>query len=91
MIPSGHLLSVLIFFPALGALSLLLLKSDDEKWIRQLTFVISLVEFVFSLLLLWSVPVGTPAIRSKNSTNGSLPRLSIITWGLTESACFWLF
>ena len=60
MIPGGHLLSVLIFFPAFGALALLLLKADDEEWIRQLTFVISLVEFVFSLLLLWAVPIGTP-------------------------------
>jgi NADH-quinone oxidoreductase subunit M len=58
MIPSGHLLSVLILFPAFGALALLLLKSDDEKWIRQLTFVISLVEFVFSVLLFWAVPIG---------------------------------
>jgi NADH-quinone oxidoreductase subunit M len=60
MLPSGHLLSVLIFFPAFGALALLLLKADDELWIRRLTFVISLVEFVFSLLLLWAVPIGTP-------------------------------
>jgi NADH-quinone oxidoreductase subunit M len=58
MIASGHLLTVLIFFPAIGALALLLLKNDDELWIRRLTFVISLVEFLFSLLLLWAVPIG---------------------------------
>ncbi len=52
MIPTGHLLSVLIFFPAFGALALLLLKADDELWIRRLTFVISIIEFLFSLLLL---------------------------------------
>ncbi len=57
MIPGGHLLSVLIFFPAFGALALLLLKADDELWIRRLTFVISLVEFLFSLLLLWAVKI----------------------------------
>jgi NADH:ubiquinone oxidoreductase subunit 4 (subunit M) len=57
MIPGGHLLSVLIFFPAFGALALLLLKADDERWIRRLTFVISLVEFLFSLLLLWAVKI----------------------------------
>jgi hypothetical protein len=28
------LLSVLIFFPALGALALLLLRSEDHLWIR---------------------------------------------------------
>ena len=60
MIPSGHLLSVLIFFPAFGALALLLLKADDELWIRRLTFIISLVEFLFSVLLLWAVKVDAP-------------------------------
>jgi NADH-quinone oxidoreductase subunit M len=55
---SGHLLSVLIFFPALGALALLLLRGDDELWIRRLTFVVSAVEFLFSLFLLRAVPIG---------------------------------
>jgi NADH-quinone oxidoreductase subunit M len=58
MVASGHLLSVLIFFPAAGALALLLLRNDDERFIRQMTFVISLVEFLFSLILLWLVPIG---------------------------------
>jgi NADH-quinone oxidoreductase subunit M len=58
MLATGHLLTVLIFFPACGALALLLLRNDDELWIRQLTFVISLVEFFFSLLLLWTVPLA---------------------------------
>jgi NADH-quinone oxidoreductase subunit M len=48
----GHLLSVLIFFPALGALALLFLRKDDELWIRWLTFAVSLVEFLASLALL---------------------------------------
>ena len=55
---SGHLLTVLIFFPALGALTLLLLRGDDELWIRRLTFVVSAVEFLFSLFLLRAVPIG---------------------------------
>jgi NADH-quinone oxidoreductase subunit M len=55
---SGHLLSVVVFFPALGALALLLLRGDDELWIRRLTFVVSTVEFLFSLLLVRVVPVG---------------------------------
>jgi len=57
---SGHLLSVLIFFPAFGAASLLLLRGDDELWIRRLTFVVSIVEFVFSLFLLRAVPINAP-------------------------------
>jgi len=52
------LLSVLIFFPALGALALLLLRSDDHLWIRRLTVTISVAEFIFSLLLIPRVPLG---------------------------------
>ena len=55
---SGHLLTVLIFFPALGAAALLLLRGDDELWIRRLTFVVSVVELVFSLFMLRGVSIG---------------------------------
>ena len=55
---SGHLLTVVIFFPALGALALLLLRGDDELWIRRLAFVVSAAEFLFSLFLLRAVPIG---------------------------------
>ncbi len=57
---SGHLLSILIFFPAFGALALLFLRSDDDLWIRRLTFVVSVVEFLFSLILLRVVAIGAP-------------------------------
>jgi NADH-quinone oxidoreductase subunit M len=53
------LLSVLIFFPALGALALLLLRADDHVWIRRFALLIAVVEFIFSLLLLVKVPVST--------------------------------
>jgi NADH-quinone oxidoreductase subunit M len=52
------LLSVLIFFPALGALALLLLRGEDYVWIRRLALTISIVEFVFSLFLIPRVPIG---------------------------------
>ncbi|HEV2103742.1 MAG TPA: NADH-quinone oxidoreductase subunit M [Candidatus Acidoferrum sp.] len=55
---SGHLLSILIFFPAIGALALLCLKSEDEYWIRRLTFVVSVAEFLLSLILLRVVAIG---------------------------------
>ncbi len=58
MMTSGHLLSVLIFFPAFGALAVLFLSKDDETWIRRVTFGISVVEFLFSLLLLGPTAVG---------------------------------
>jgi NADH-quinone oxidoreductase subunit M len=58
MLAGGHLLSVLIFFPAVGALALLLLRSDDHKYIRTLALIVSVVEFLFSLLMLRDVPIG---------------------------------
>src|SRR5258707_3392740 len=55
---AGHLLSVLVFFPALGALALLLLRGDDHVWIRRLALTISIAEFLLSLLLIPGVPAG---------------------------------
>jgi len=59
MLHGGHLLSVLIFFPAVGALALLLLRGDDHKFIRIIALIVSLAEFIFSLLMVRSVPIGT--------------------------------
>jgi NADH-quinone oxidoreductase subunit M len=56
--PLPGLLSVLIFFPALGALALLLLRGDDHVWIRRLALTISIVEFIFSLFLIPKVAIG---------------------------------
>jgi len=58
MLAGGHLLTVLIFFPAVGALALLLLRADDHKYIRYLALTVSITEFVLSLFLLWKVPVS---------------------------------
>jgi NADH-quinone oxidoreductase subunit M len=60
MLPGGHLLSVLIFFPAVGALALLLLRGDDHKYIRFIALIVSIAEFLFSLLLIRGVPVDAP-------------------------------
>ncbi|MGB7281846.1 MAG: NADH-quinone oxidoreductase subunit M [Candidatus Acidiferrum sp.] len=57
--PAGPLLSILIFLPAIGALALLFLRSDDHEWIRRLAFAVSLAEFILSLWwLLRGVPIG---------------------------------
>jgi NADH-quinone oxidoreductase subunit M len=58
MLTGGHLLSVLIFFPAVGALALLLLRGDDQKYIRYISLIVSVVEFLFSLWMLFKVPVA---------------------------------
>lgn len=54
----GHLLTFLVFFPAVGALALLWLRGEDEVWIRRFTLVVSLVEFLASLLMLRAIPIG---------------------------------
>ena len=57
-VAARHLLSVLIFFPALGALALLLLRGDDHVWIRRLALTISIVEFLLLALSDSGVPIG---------------------------------
>jgi NADH-quinone oxidoreductase subunit M len=58
--PAGPLLSILIFLPAIGALALLFLRSNDHEWIRRLAFAVSLAEFILSLWwLLRGVPLGS--------------------------------
>jgi NADH-quinone oxidoreductase subunit M len=58
MLSGGHLLSVLIFFPAIGAAALLLLRGDDHKFLRSIALLVSVAEFLLSLLLLRGVPPG---------------------------------
>jgi NADH-quinone oxidoreductase subunit M len=58
--PAGPLLSILIFLPAVGALALLCLRSNDHEWIRRLAFAVSLAEFILSLWwLLRGAPLGS--------------------------------
>src|ERR1700682_1137128 len=63
MLPGGHLLSVLIFFPAIGALALLLLRGDDHVYTRGIALIVSIAEFLFSLLLLRGVPITSADYR----------------------------
>src|SRR5690349_11192105 len=59
MLSGGHLLSVLIFFPAVGAVALMMLRGDDHKFIRSIAMLVAAFEFLFSLLLLRGVPIGS--------------------------------
>ncbi|MGH9741134.1 MAG: complex I subunit 4 family protein [Candidatus Acidiferrum sp.] len=62
--PTGPLLSILIFLPAFGALALLFLRSDDHEWIRRLALAVSLAEFFLSLWwLLRGVPLGSAGYK----------------------------
>src|SRR6059036_214888 len=58
MLHGGHLLSVLIFFPAVGALALMMLRGDDHKYIRYIAIIVTAAEFLFSLLMIRAVPAG---------------------------------
>jgi len=59
----GHLLSILIFFPAVGSLALLLLRSDDHLFIRRIALIVSVAEFLFSLLLLRGASMASGEYR----------------------------
>jgi NADH-quinone oxidoreductase subunit M len=63
MTPGAHLLTVLTFFPALGALALLILRADDHGWIRRMALVVATFEFLLSLLLIPGVPLGSSGYR----------------------------
>ena len=54
----SYLLTVLTFFPLLGTFALLLLRGDDHVWIRRLTLITSVIEFILSLLLLRGFDIG---------------------------------
>src|SRR5215467_12491970 len=49
------LLTSLILIPMVGALALLVLRSDDHKFIKAFALGVSIFEFAFSLLLLWKM------------------------------------
>ncbi len=61
--PGNHLLTVLVFFPALGALALMILRADDHGWIRRMALVVATFEFLLSLLLIPAVPLGSSGYR----------------------------
>jgi len=63
MTPGAHLLTVLIFFPALGALALMILRADDHAWIRRMALVVGTFEFLLSLLLIPGVPLGSTGYK----------------------------
>lgn len=63
MIPSPNILSVLLFFPLLGAIALLFLRNEDDLWIRRLSLTVGIIEFLLSFLPVWAVPPGATGFR----------------------------
>ena len=60
---SAYALPMLTIFPALGALALLILRSDDHKFIRGMSLFVATAEFFFSLVLVPGVPIGSSGYR----------------------------
>src|SRR5207249_11198843 len=60
---SLYALPMLTIFPALGALALLILRSDDHKFIRGMSLFVATAEFLFSLVLIPGVPIGSSGYR----------------------------
>ncbi len=58
--PNAYLLTVITFLPLAGSAALLLLRRDDHAWIRRLALVVSLAEFVISLLMLRGFDAASP-------------------------------
>jgi NADH-quinone oxidoreductase subunit M len=48
----SFLLTAITFFPLLGCGALLMLRDEDDLWIRRIALAISVVEFILSLFLL---------------------------------------
>ena len=76
MADHNYLLTVLTFFPLLGTFALLLLSGDDHVWVRRLTLVTSVIEFVISLFLLRGFDLATPSYQFEEVYNW-IPSLHI--------------
>jgi NADH-quinone oxidoreductase subunit M len=56
----GYFLSIVTFLPMLSVVALLLLRSDDQAWIRRIALAASLCEFGLSLFLLRAFDSANP-------------------------------
>jgi len=62
------ILSLLIFFPLVGAFVLLFIKKENLGALRTVAFIISIVEFIFSLPLFFAFDTTTAAMQFVEST-----------------------
>ena len=59
----SHLLTVITFLPLFSVAALLVLRSDDHKWIRRIALAASIAEFLVSLFLLRGFDMGDAAFQ----------------------------
>ncbi len=81
------LLSVLIFMPLLFALIVAILP--EEKWIRPVSFVLSLVHFAMTCLLFYRFNPASSDLQLVEKVPGCPPLESITLWGLMGSRFGW--
>ena len=60
---SGNLLTVLLFFPLVGVLAIMLLRKEDHLWIRRISLLVGMVEFLLSFLPVWAISPGTSGYK----------------------------
>jgi len=58
-----HLLSLILFFPALAALAMLFLPKDENKLFRWFAFSASLVPFILSLVAWFRFQPSQPGFQ----------------------------
>ena len=66
---SAHLLTLLVFLPTAGALTLLLLRGEDHVWLKRLALTISLAEFAISLWLIRGFDSGATGYQFEEFHN----------------------
>src|SRR5436190_13622659 len=64
---SAHLLSLILFFPAVAALIMLLVPDGEAKLFRWFTFGASLVPFVLSLIAWFQFKSSQPGFQFEES------------------------
>jgi NADH-quinone oxidoreductase subunit M len=69
MMNSAHLLTLLVFLPTAGALTLLLLRGEDHVWLKRLALTISLAEFATSLWLIRGFDSGATGYQFEEFHN----------------------
>ena len=57
------ILTLITFFPLLGAVVLLFLNKENKETLRRVTLVVTLLEFIFSLPLFFNFRLGTAAMQ----------------------------
>lgn len=77
MIPESFpILSLIIFLPLAGAFLLLLFSEEEKEALRWIAFVVTLVEFLLSVVLFYSFKTGVPGFQFQENRPW-IPQLGI--------------